>query len=963
MFFQGYELGHGCVNLKDVKAKSKRIIYPSFTNSSLCTLMILSNLAEPNCIQVNCSEKLLTSVLCTTENHYFSTESNTEDNLMRTKDKSCLPLSVLKASKCLNFLWIHVNVIKNFVKSCKEYNAHSLSLLNLDLFIFLFEAVSSVFPPFIFQNASNSMTVKKFTYKKYLNILRFHEEVVSLSNAEGLHVCSSDKTEVVTNKNLFQCHSGYFVPYLFVCDGDVDCNDDVFSDEAFCTCKDSEISHWWCKYITSEIENHSKTKCSSLYHTTIDGSCYQYSHIKRGYLAIQYQSDNNHFECYNGKQLHLQLLDDLILDCGYHGEDEPSLKYLLSHGKQFSCKYKEQIPCLEGHSKCFNITDICMYRINKYGHLNPCRNGGHLENCKEFECNLSFKCKNSYCISWSYVCNGKWDCPEGDDETNYLCSESTFCKHMFKCRHTSKKCIHVGNVCDGYFDCPLEDDELHCELQRSKCPSKCLCLSLAIECKNKNDNFLHLNFPFISLLFHGFSISTDTLIGLFPNVLFLIVTNGMLSDCCGIYPYFPIIFMDFSFNHLKIIAQNCFVKLRHLKAILLNDNDISSVKPQSFNDLPSLNILSLSNNPLSTVSSNFITFSHSLKLLQVRKIDFLNLNQRSFASVQVNIIDTTDYHLCCITSFDIKCTQLIPWYISCSNILESNSLKMFFIFVSLLILFLNMTSVLHNALNHMSRSVFSILMFGIDLSDLAYGFYLTSIWLADAYYKEMFLVKEQLWRSDKFCFAAFYIILCYTLSSPLLILLLSLSRLMVVIYPLDTKFKNKIFIRRITACVLLVSSLFSIFVTCFVKLRYGTLSTAICFPFIDPSHSLQLLQVLTWVVVISHSIIISVIIYQNILLVQKVKMSSENISKSKLSYGSLIKQLFVLNMSILLCWLPADIMYIFLYFISHYPNILIFLLPVTFGSITSLVFPILYILIHIKTRVSLSERSTTTTTL
>ena len=27
-----------------------------------------------------------------------------------------------------------------------------------------------------------------------------------------------------------------------------------------------------------------------------------------------------------------------------------------------------------------------------------------------------FKCLNNYCISWSYVCDGKWDCQRGEDE-------------------------------------------------------------------------------------------------------------------------------------------------------------------------------------------------------------------------------------------------------------------------------------------------------------------------------------------------------------------------------------------------------------------------------------------------------------------------------------------------------------------------------------------------------------------
>ena len=530
-------------------------MYPSFTNSTICTLLMLTNLAEPNWIQVNCSEKLLTSVFCVTENydHFSSTKSNIEDNLLRTNDKSCSSLSVLKGNRCFTFLWLHLSETKNFEKGCNEYDASSFPLQQLDFFIFLFEAISVVFPPFIFQNVSNSKMVQKFTYKKYLNVIKFNQETVSLQDAEGLYVCSSDKLVIITKNNMFLCYSGEYISYLFVCDGIVDCNDDVFSDEAFCTCKESEISHWWCKYITSEIDKSLRTKCSSLYYTAIDRLCYQYTHIVKKFSITPHQSYNNRFKCNNGKQIPLEFLDDLILDCGFQGEDEPTLNYLLSHRKQFNCKFPDQIPCLEGHSKCFNTTDICMYRINEYGHLTPCRNGGHLESCKEFECNLSFKCKNSYCISWSYICNGKWDCPVGDDETDYLCTESTICNQMFKCRYTSRKCIHMGNVCDGNDDCPMKDDELHCELQKTKCPSKCLCLSLAIECRNKNDNFIYLQLPFISLLFHGVSISTYEVLGRFPKIVFLTIRNSTLSDSCGIYQYSNIIFIDFSFNNLKIV--------------------------------------------------------------------------------------------------------------------------------------------------------------------------------------------------------------------------------------------------------------------------------------------------------------------------------------------------------------------------------------------------------------------------
>ena len=39
-----------------------------------------------------------------------------------------------------------------------------------------------------------------------------------------------------------------------------------------------------------------------------------------------------------------------------------------------------------------------------------------------------FKCSSSYCIPWSYVCDSKWDCPEGDDEQ---CEGNSTCSEMF----------------------------------------------------------------------------------------------------------------------------------------------------------------------------------------------------------------------------------------------------------------------------------------------------------------------------------------------------------------------------------------------------------------------------------------------------------------------------------------------------------------------------------------------------
>ena len=110
----------------------------------------------------------------------------------------------------------------------------------------------------------------------------------------------------------------------------------------------------------------------------------------------------------------------LVADIGPKAEDEPQLTSILTSPNKTSCSLPYQIPCIYGHTKCYNVSDICKYTLNEQNHLVPCRNGNHLQNCREFQCNSMFKCINSYCIHYSYVNDAKWDCPNGEDEITLL---------------------------------------------------------------------------------------------------------------------------------------------------------------------------------------------------------------------------------------------------------------------------------------------------------------------------------------------------------------------------------------------------------------------------------------------------------------------------------------------------------------------------------------------------------------
>ena len=157
--------------------------------------------------------------------------------------------------------------------------------------------------------------------------------------------------------------------------------------------------------------------------------------------------NQENFTCNSGKVIAKILFDDMISDCGPNAEDEPLLKLLLDKKIHYSCEIPGEMPCMIGHKKCYKITDVCVYVLAQYDILIPCRNGAHLQICSNFECNMMFKCRNSYCIPWSYVCNGKWDCPEGYDEILNMCN--TVCRNMFKCKGTNNTYLHLGNTCNG----------------------------------------------------------------------------------------------------------------------------------------------------------------------------------------------------------------------------------------------------------------------------------------------------------------------------------------------------------------------------------------------------------------------------------------------------------------------------------------------------------------------------------
>ena len=413
----------------------------------------------------------------------------------------------------------------------------------------IFDAISPIhnYPSIIIQNKSITHV---FTYIKQMNILTVTHHIDPTHRTEGFSVSNIPKIKVIHGLNICSCSQGGFILCEYICDDIIDCPNDE-SDEQYCVFENHNITigKIW-KVIKTEI----KKICTALFYKSLQGTCQKFKEIK---LRTSIRSQSLQGTCQKFKEIKLRtsikspnitrqfgnskingipeiLINDLAPDFSFRNKDEQVLISLLKYKYFNSCSYYE-LPCLEGHTKCFNLSDICIYKLNYYKSLIPCRNGAHIHNCIKFECHVMLKCQYSYCVPWSYVCDGKWDYPWGYDES--ICTIRESCKRMYKCRNTTYTCLHLANVCDGKNDCPLGDDEQLCKLKNVYCLPHCQCLLLAISCQDIDMQYM-ISFNFYQFssvtIIHCNIVSINSLLKETNNVISLRLIGNNIERVCGL---------------------------------------------------------------------------------------------------------------------------------------------------------------------------------------------------------------------------------------------------------------------------------------------------------------------------------------------------------------------------------------------------------------------------------------------
>ncbi len=913
--------------------KPVNLVEQAHSPSSYCLAISLVYLAHPHFIGVNCSNKTLETVVCGKHNKAVNVQALSDT-------KACFKEMLLKEGHCFTFR--EANLQEGMLSGCFSNWTH---------FDYLWRATGLTMFPFLLVSRNSWVKIERHFHQFQYPSVSKHSTTLGKICFEKI----SGNQPKESMKHVLKCEEGCMVSTMFICDRIPDCFAGEQTDEIGCEC-----------YLTGQAITMGKickydnqSNCSTLYRKTIDNKCEVFlPHHFNLSSKTQNNPSEQYFKCKNGIELQHDMVDDFVLDCNAGGEDEASLISLMSGDNFQSCTETTLIPCKLGHNRCYNVSQICSYDLNHLGLLIPCRTGDHLQDCRKFECHDKFKCPGFYCIQWSYVCNGKWDCPHGCDEIfTHKCKKHKSCKNLFQCRH-SVICVHLHQVCDGKQDCPTKDDESLCELKYAGCILHCSCLTFSIACHQAA-----LTSADISKMSLFRVIFLDKCnIQLYPSVTHF---KTFLARQCNLTKICPLISKDSLVSNLETahnqiigLTRNCFKEAPHLVLIDLSFNLIKMLKQNVFCRLPSLNVLNISGNPIEHIEAEALRSLPKVQILSLLCIHKIQTRDNVFQNLSLKLLESNSFQLCCLAPEGSDCSLELPWYQSCTGILATVSIKVALYVVSMCILVSTVVCIMLQIVTMKcgKANTSTTWILSINTSDFLHSVVLMFLWISDLLYKGKFATKMSWWASSFSCYSVYCMYLLFNTVCPVLLFFFALARLMVVKYPLVSRFKStkfalKCIVWTFTLCIL-ISVGFTILMW-FINWRnaFPGIPLTICSPFVDPTHKLIVVKVITWLVAVLQIVATICLCIAYSALILSLKNSKDkvkaSVSKQKSDVPMLV-QIVIVTGSNILCWMPSVVVHLMALFQDHFKIAAVFWIAIAVTPANSIVNPVVFLVVSIR---------------
>ncbi len=565
----------------------------------------------------------------------------------------------------------------------------------------------------------------------------------------------------------FHCRLGGCVPWSKVCDGTPDCPNE----------EDEEV----CYFIT---ESRSLVKIAQ----------------KCGNLELDMDITvgRRFTNCSDGKQIWENYLNDLVPDC-IDQSDERLYSGFLKNGSSaahFSepllCKYPEDTTCEKNFlGPCYPRHLHCVYEIVDM-ELHGCRNGGHLKYCKHHSCPSQFKCPEAYCIPTHLVCNGRQDCPNGEDELN--CSHLSY-PGLLLCRYDNI-CVHPYDVSSGHVKCRQSKDD-KALVGFIPCPLLCQCLGHSILCSQK-------------------STPTDDVTMLlrdkkYVNIRSLKIRNIPIMITYTIWEgayYVFLLQLEISNAGLSLIGHRPFSQLVYLRKLNLSHNSIAKIQTDLFSNLKNVKIMDLNSNLITMINSTNFAHNHLLQFLTLRQnalqilefcsfkvlrslatldlsnnrifslrkdifchkttahLKHLDISQNPLQDISIDLLkpvahilqflNSTPISLCCFFSEVENCSPKLTFFVSsCKYLIASRVTHVFYWVAGIILLVfvsLSLSWIMHkNSVSQSKKGIFFLLTLANLSSGWFHGFYFLSIATVGYIFSGKYSFYYELWKQHPVC--------------------------------------------------------------------------------------------------------------------------------------------------------------------------------------------------------------------
>ncbi|XP_038053125.1 uncharacterized protein LOC119725675 [Patiria miniata] len=655
---------------------------------------------------------------------------------------------------------------------------------------------------------------------------------------------------------------------------------------------------------------------------------------------------NRGFQCYDGTCLSEGAICDGMKHCpGTRWEDEPSDCWR-------ECDITYQLTCNNG--ACANLSTTCLYDFDEYGLQVGCRDVTHLRFCESFECPAwTLKCPSSYCIPLRMRCDGRFDCPNGEDELH--CDEF-HCPGAYRC-HGASYCVWPDKVCDGVAQCPERDDEFYCDVT---CPDGCRCHGYSVECdgiawsasvasllpnkarliklkslqhsegtRRRRDvietaeTILHFDlgdFPYLANLDIPHNGIREIPSGIFKNSTNLLKLSLAFNQIHHLEQHTfqglrRLVFLNLTGNPLTLIDRGAFIDLNVLPSLELSDLPIDTLVEEMFQGLDSLENLSLYGSSLVNIEPRAFVGLGNLNMLDVRHTSIQNVAENMFLGLdRLQTLFSDRYVFCCLIGDIEECTPPPDQFSSCEDLMRNNILRTF-------IWILGISSLLGNTLvllyrlkrggNNEKNKVQAFLILNLAVSDFLMGVYMLIIASADLRFRNVYIFHAAEWESSALCKLAGLISVLSSEVSVIMLVVISLDRLWCVMFPLKNKYfgiKSARVVAAVGWTVMLVVSILPVLgLSYFAGSFYGRTGVCLALPLTQdklPGWEFSVSFFLFFNVI---CFILILICYTGIYLTAR-RTSRKIRSSMKSQEMKMAGRMFLILFTDFLCWMPVIIM-------------------------------------------------------